>query len=172
MQKRANSRVSASFRRKASGAQTTLLVIQQSATTPFQIAWRGPFTSSETNRLHAAAFNSRVFSDEEWDWVAQVDGHSFGWVTARAGADADLVGFCNVISDGVAHAWLQDVIVDPARQRTGIGKAMVDAAIDRAREAGHEWIHVDFDDDVADFYYRTCGFTRTNGGLRYLPAER
>ncbi len=33
-------------------------------------------------------------------------------------------------------------------------------------------MHVDFDDDVADFYYRTCGFTPTNGGLCYLPDER
>ena len=141
----------------------------ESEPAPSQIAWSGPFTSTETNRLHAAAFNARLCSDEEWDWVAQVEGHSFGWVTARV--DAELVGFCNVVSDGLTHAWLQDVIVDPARQRSGIGKAMVDLAIDRARAAGHEWLHVDFDDDVADFYYRTCGFTRTNGGLRYLPDE-
>ncbi len=43
---------------------------------------------------------------------------------------------------------------------------------EEAREAGHEWVHVDFDDDVADFHYRTCGFTPTNGGLCYLPDER
>ncbi len=63
-------------------------------------------------------------------------------------------------------------MVDPTRQRSGVGKAVVDLAIDEAREAGHEWMHVDFDDDVADFYYRTCGFTPTNGGLCYLPDER
>lgn len=172
MQKRASLRASASFRRGTSGLRTTLFIIKEFETTPPRITWRGPFTSSEANRLHAAAFNARLYSDEEWDWVTQVEGHSFGWVTARAGAGADLVGFCNVISDGVAHVWLQDVIVDPDRQRSGIGKAMVDLAIDRAREAGHEWMHVDFDDDVADFYYQTCGFTKTNGGLRYLPEAR
>ena len=128
-----------------------------------EIAWRGSFTSTEANRLHAAAFNARLFSNAEWDWESQVDNHSFGWVTARV--DGVLVGFCNVISDGLAHAWLQDVMVDPGRQRLGIGKAVVDAAIERAKSAGCEWMHVDFDDDVADFYYRTCGFTRTNGGL-------
>ncbi len=147
-------------------------MIKVTETTAPQLDWRGPFTSTEANHLHAAAFNARLRSDEEWDWVAQVEGHSFGWVTARAGTDADLVGFCNVISDGVAHAWLQDVIVAPARQRSGIGRAMVDLAIDRARQADHEWMHVDFDDDVADFYYRTCGFTKTNGGLHYLPESK
>ena len=131
--------------------------------------WRGSFTSTEVNRLHAAAFNARLWSDDEWDWVAQVEGHSFGWVTARL--DDELVGFCNVLTDGVAHTWLQDVIVDPARQRGGLGKAMIDLAIERAREAGCEWMHVDFDDDVADFYYRVCGFMKTNGGLFYLPVE-
>ena len=90
-------------------------------------------------------------------------------MTARLGSK--LVGFCNVISDGLTHAWLQDVMVDPTRQRSGVGKAVVDLAIDEAREAGHEWMHADFDDDVADFYYRTCRFTRTNGGLRYLPED-
>lgn len=110
-----------------------------------------------------------MYTAAEWDWVAQVEGHSFGWVTARLAADMELVGFCNVISDGLTHAWLQDVMVDPARQRSGIGKAVVDVAIERTRTAGYEWLHVDFDDDVADFYYRTCGFTKTNGGLRYLP---
>ncbi len=145
--------------------------MDESANKPARLDWRGPFTSAETNRLHAAAFNARLRTDEEWDWVAQVEGHSFGWVTARSGVADELVGFCNVISDGVAHVWLQDVIVDPARQRGGIGKAMIDMAILHSKEAGHEWMHVDFDDDVADFYYRTCGFTKTSGGLRYLPDD-
>ena len=136
-----------------------------------QLAWRGAFTSTETNRLHAAAFNARLRTDQEWDWVAQVEDHSFGWVTARSGGVGDLVGFCNVISDGLAHAWLQDVMVDPVRQRGGIGKAMIDVAVEQAREAGHEWMHVDFAEDTADFYYRVCGFTRTEAGLRYLPTE-
>lgn len=131
-----------------------------------EIGWRQPFTSTEANRLHAAAFNARLVSDDEWDWVTQVTEHSFGWVTARAGEE--LVGFANVISDGNAHAWLQDVMVLPDRQRTGIGVRLVDAADEACRRAGHEWLHVDFADDTADFYFRTCGFQPTKAGLRYL----
>ena len=135
--------------------------------TGIQIGWRQPFTSTEANRLHAEAFNARLVPDDEWDWVALVEGHSFGWATARA--DGELVGFANVITDGLVHAWLQDVMVSPGRQRQGIGRLMVLEVRSRVAEVGHEWLHVDFDDDAADFYYRGCGFQPTNAGLLHLP---
>ncbi len=136
--------------------------------TPVEIGWRRPFTSSEANRLHAEAFDTRVFDDDEWDWVALVESNSLGWVTARL--DGELVGFANVVTDGFVHAWLQDVMVHPTRQRTGIGIGLVNEVSARVRAAGCEWLHVDFDDDVADFYYRRCGFQPTNGGLLDLQS--
>jgi hypothetical protein len=39
--------------------------------------WRGVFSNPELNALHAEGFGSRVRDD---DWVAQVTGHSLGWV--------------------------------------------------------------------------------------------
>ena len=128
--------------------------------------WCGTFTSTEANALHAAAFNARLYSDEEWNWVELVRRHSLGWCTARSGRD--LIGFTNVIWDGLVHAWIQDVMVAPEHQKAGIGRRLVEMAAAHARDAGCEWLHADFDDDVADFYYRTCGFERTNGGLLYL----
>ena len=130
------------------------------------ITWRGEFANPEVNRLHAAAFNVRsetVMSDE---WWPQVNRWSLGWCTARLGRE--LVGFANVPWDGGTHAWLQDVIVAPDRQRLGIGRRMVDLAAAEASAAGCEWLHVDFADDVDDFYLRTCGFEPTQAGLRYL----
>ncbi len=79
-----------------------------------------------------------------------------------------LVGFADVITDRFAHAWLQDVMVAPDRQRSGIGLQLVNRAADEARRSNCEWLHVDFDDHVADFYYQHCGFTRTKAGLKYL----
>lgn len=128
-----------------------------------QIGWRQPFTSAEANRLHADAFDTRLFGDDEWDWVGQVEANSLGWVTARL--DGELVGFTNVISDGFVHAWIQDVMVAPRQQRSGVGRLLVAEAAARSRAAGCEWLHVDFDDDLRDFYYRTCGFEPTNAGL-------
>lgn len=125
--------------------------------------WRGTFTNDEVNLLHAAAFGTRVFTAEEWDWVALTARHSLGWVTAR---DAGrLVGFVNVVWDGLVHAWLQDTMVDPADRHRGIGRRIVAEAVTASRAAGCEWLHVDFDDELRPFYFGACGFTPTNAGL-------
>jgi len=79
--------------------------------------WRGAFTNQEVNALHAEAFNTRVFEESEWNWVELVHRHSLGWVVAREGAE--LVGFVNVLWDGLVHAWLQDTMV-AAKARAGV----------------------------------------------------
>jgi len=130
--------------------------------------WRGDFDDVEINALHAAAFETRVFSPEEWPWRAQVERHSLGWVTARNGDE--LVGFVNVAWDGLVHAWLQDTMVQPSHHHQGIGEQVVAHATEGARGAGCEWLHVDFDDHLRAFYFGRCGFTPTNAGLIALQA--
>jgi GNAT superfamily N-acetyltransferase len=125
--------------------------------------WRGAFTNQEVNELHADAFETRVFPESEWNWRDLVTKHSLGWVTARDG-DA-LIGFVNVLWDGLIHAWIQDVMVATHARRRGIGVGVVSVARDGARAAGCEWLHVDFDDDLRDFYYKACGFTPSNAGV-------
>ena len=125
--------------------------------------WRGGFTNDEVNRLHAEGFGHRVLDD---DWVAQVERHSLGWVTARDG-DA-LVGFVNVAWDGDVHAFILDTLTAASHARRGIGTELVGVATDNARKAGCEWLHVDFEDDLREFYFGSCGFTPTNAGLIQL----
>ena len=50
----------------------------------------------------------------------------------------------------------------------GIGTKLVVAARNGAKDAGCEWLHVDFDDDLRHFYFSACGFTPTNAGLIHL----
>ena len=126
-------------------------------------AWRGDFLSAETNALHADAFEHAVFDDEAWDWRAQVERHSLGWVTARDGTR--LVGFVNVAWDGQVHAFVLDTMVAEAARRRGIGKDLVAVAVTHARAAGCEWLHVDFEDHLREFYVEACGFVPTNAGL-------
>ena len=131
-----------------------------------ELSWRGEFTTREVNELHAEAFSTRVFDDTEWDWHRLVHRHSLGWVTARDGGR--LVGFVNVPWDGLVHAWIQDVMVGAGVRGQGVGTRLVSVAAQGAREAGCEWLHVDFDDDLAPFYLGACGFTPARAGLMRL----
>jgi GNAT superfamily N-acetyltransferase len=130
--------------------------------------WRGAFTNAEVNALHAEAFETRVFTDDEWDWVELTARHSLGWVTARDGEV--LVGFVNIVWDGLVHAWLLDTMVAASARRGGVGVGLVTAARAGAASAGCEWLHVDFDDHLRQFYFGACGFTPTNAGLIDLQA--
>jgi len=132
------------------------------------LEWRGPVENRALNELHAAAFGHPVSDD---DWAAQLERHSLGWVCARDDAGA-LVGFVNVAWDGGVHAFVLDTIVAPDATRQGLGTALVRLATERAREAGCEWLHVDFDDELRPFYFEACGFTETAAGLIDLTAAR
>jgi GNAT superfamily N-acetyltransferase len=125
--------------------------------------WRGPFDNVEVNDLHAEAFDTRVFAEPEWNWLDLVHEHSLGWVVARD--DDGLVGFVNVVWDGLVHAWIQDTMVATRARGQGIGTQLIVVARTGARDAGCEWLHVDFDDRLRSFYFDSCGFTPTTAGL-------
>jgi GNAT superfamily N-acetyltransferase len=126
--------------------------------------WRGDVTNEEMNALHAEAFETRVYSASEWNWLEQLQGHSLGWVVARDD-DGALAGFVNVVWDGLVHAWVQDTMVATSARHRGVGKDLVAHAGNGARAAGCEWLHVDFEDHLKPFYFDACGFTPTNAGL-------
>lgn len=130
--------------------------------------WRGPLTDDEMVDLVASYGGAPVPG-----WWDRIRPHSLGWVTARVG-DGAVVGFVNVISDGGDHAFLIDTKTRGAHQRSGVGTRVVGFAAEQAKAAGCEWLHVDFDDDLAAFYFGACGFEPTSAGLinlRSLPAD-
>jgi GNAT superfamily N-acetyltransferase len=130
---------------------------------PITFEWRGEFDNAEVNALHAEAFETRVYDESEWDWHELVHRHSLGWVVARDGTR--LVGFVNVPWDGLVHAWIQDTMVAVDARHRSVGTRLVAAAREQARRAGCEWLHVDFDDDLRDFYLDACGFTPVPAGV-------
>jgi GNAT superfamily N-acetyltransferase len=132
--------------------------------------WRGSFDSREVSALHAEAFGGQGGSGGAGDqgacprgWRAQVERHSLGWVCARDGGD--LAGFVNVAWDGGAHAFILDTMVAAGMRRRGIGAGLVALAIQEARRAGCEWLHVDFEEHLRPFYLGGCGFTPSAAGL-------
>jgi GNAT superfamily N-acetyltransferase len=128
--------------------------------------WRGAFTDAEVNALHGEAFESRASDGAGRNWTDLLDQHSLGWVVARDGGN--LVGFVNVIWDGLVHAWLQDTMVAQSARRHGIGRKLVTMARHRAHDAGCQWLHVDYGDHLTHFYEVICGFAPTSAGLMSL----
>jgi GNAT superfamily N-acetyltransferase len=128
--------------------------------------WRGEFDNAALNRLHAEGFEHPYL---DTDWHTQVHKHSLGWVCAIQ--DGELVGFVNVAWDGDCHAFILDTLVAAHARRRGIGTALVATAAEHAKEAGCEWLHVDFEDHLADFYFQACGFTPVHAGLIALAGQ-
>ena len=122
--------------------------------------WRALFDSHEVESLHAEGFGREPAT---YDWWMQVNHHSLGWVCAREAQV--LVGFVNVAWDGSTHAFLLDTVVRSSHQRQGAGRKLVAVATEKARAAGCEWLHVDFDEHLSAFYFVSCGFRSTPAGV-------
>jgi ribosomal protein S18 acetylase RimI-like enzyme len=125
--------------------------------------WRGALTDAELVEL-VVAHGGRA----QAGWWDRVRPHSLGWVTARR-ADGLLIGFVNVAWDGGDHAVLLDTKVRSEYQRRGIATEVVRVAVANSRDAGCEWLHVDFESRLAPFYFDACGFRSTAAGVIYLP---
>ena len=131
------------------------------------IEWRGGFTNTELESLHAEGFDHEPV--QGFDWQARLDNHSLGWVCARH--NGQLVGFVNVAWDGASHAFILDTVVARSHRHSGLGSELVAMASREAKAAGCEWLHVDFEDHLTRFYFDACGFKPTNAGLLRLRDE-
>ena len=112
----------------------------------------------------------RALMAEAWPDHARMDPevlerHSAGWV---CGYDGDrLIGFVNVAWDGATHFFLLDTTVAPTHQHRGIGTALVHHAVALAKARGGDWLHVDYEPHLTDFY-AAAGFTPTPAALLQL----
>lgn len=119
---------------------------------------------AELSSLHARAFGGSP-AGAVLPWRERLERHSLTWVGAFR--DGHLVGFVHAPWDGGAHAFLVDLAVDPAFQRQGIGQELVRHLREQVREAGCEWLHVDYEPHL-DAFYRACGFRPIAAGLLKL----
>jgi ribosomal protein S18 acetylase RimI-like enzyme len=128
------------------------------------LAWRGSLGDHELIELVLSHGGS-----PQRGWSDRIQAHSLGWVTARS-SDGTLVGFVNVAWDGSDHAFLLDPKTRGSFQHRGIGTRLVRLAVEQARAAGCEWLHVDFEPHLRSFYLDACGFTPTDAGVINLRA--
>jgi 2'-5' RNA ligase/predicted GNAT family acetyltransferase len=123
--------------------------------------------NDQLDRLYAAAWPNHR---SPWNFGPELV-HLLVFVGAFA--DEELVGFVKLAWDGTTHAFLLEPTVHPRLRHRGIGRTLVQHAVDVARERGLEWVHVDYEPQLHPFY-RACGFEPTPAGLIRLnrpPSE-
>ena len=123
----------------------------------YQIERDKPVATAEIEDLRCAVGWDRF--EDKYD---QILSNSYIHFTVH---DADrLIGFLNVISDGIGDAFLLDLMVAPDFQRRGIGKTLVKNAVMDLTDDGIRCIHVTFAPNLEGFY-RKCGFPIFSAGI-------
>jgi ribosomal protein S18 acetylase RimI-like enzyme len=103
------------------------------------------------------------------------------YLLAAADGDERPAAVCQLryrlsIWTGTDDGWLEDLFVSDRARRSGLGRALVGAALDRARERGCGRIELDVDDDnePAIALYEAMGFSLESKppGRNYLMGRR
>lgn len=102
------------------------------------------------------------------DWDGRVDkfekklGNTYFCVACFA--DDTLVGYVDVVSDGIDDAYIRDLVVHPDYQRRGIGSKLLDMIITRVRSDRIKTLNVVFEPRLKDFYEKS-NFAIMAGGI-------
>lgn len=119
-----------------------------------------------TNEALNALLTSAWDSDNQQDFT-KILSHCLAHICAYD--DEMLVGFVNVAWDGGGHAFILDTSVHNDYQRRGIATQLVKLATLAAQQAKVEWLHVDYELHLTEFYNK-CGFISTSAGLIKLQS--
>lgn len=74
----------------------------------------------------------------------------YTYFTARK--DGKLIGFIDILSDGIADSYLQDLVIHPDFQRKGIGSELVKTAIRFLQKNNIKCIQVTFNPEFEGFF--------------------
>ena len=111
----------------------------------------------------AASFK-RLYDTTGWGPVERgtefyADALRGSWATIAAHDGGQLVAFARVISDGRLHAFITEMIVDPAYQRQRLGERLLQKLVARCHEAGVTDIQLFCAAGKSGFYLKN-GFIR------------
>jgi GNAT superfamily N-acetyltransferase len=101
-------------------------------------------------------------------------GLAASWAAVSAYDGDRLVGFGRVLSDGVLHALIVEMIVEPAYQGRGIGRHVLEQLLDRCRAHGIRDIQLFCARGKAGFYERFGFVSRPDDapGMEWKPEGR
>jgi ribosomal protein S18 acetylase RimI-like enzyme len=117
-----------------------------------------PFELNELYRTH----NWQVESLEKLGRSVQ---NSWGLITARS-LDNKLIGFVQVISDGIRHAYILKMIVHPEFRNKGIGTQIMTELMELLRE--NELVPTLVATPGNDKFYEKFGFETESNGFKAM----
>ncbi len=115
-----------------------------------------------------AALRSAVGWDARIDKLNRVIGNTY--LTAACFDDKQLVGFIDVISDGVDDALVRNLLVHPDYQKQGIAMTLLQMIIKKIKEDHIKTVNVLFEPELTELY-RKAGFRIIGGGMIDNEAE-
>ena len=109
---------------------------------------------------------SQPATEEMREGVARIMAGGDGEYLLGAVGDGEPVGVAQLrfrwsVWASAEDCWLEDLFVRDDARRTGLGRALVEACCDRARERGCKRIELDTNEDnaAALALYQACGFS-------------
>jgi ribosomal protein S18 acetylase RimI-like enzyme len=135
-------------------------------------------TAADADELHAALQHlvpqlSRSNPPPSREAVGAMLGHDATTQFLARHDDGSIVGVATLATFPIptaVRAWIEDVIVDEASTNQGIGRRLVDAMIERARQLGARTVDLTSRPtrEAANHLYRTAGFAvRDTNVYRY-----
>lgn len=105
----------------------------------------------------------RLYSQVGWtayteNMAALKQGFQNSLLTLAAYENNELLGSVRVVGDGFTIVFVQDILVFPAKQRQGVGTALLKAVLERYANVRQIELTTDQTPETAAFY-RSLGFT-------------
>ena len=116
----------------------------------------------EVGAEEIAALRGMVGWDARKEKMEKIIGCTY--MTAACYDKDIMVGFVDVLSDGIDDALIRSLIVHPGYQRSGIGLELMKIVIERLKADHVKTINVLFEPELISFY-RKAGFRIVSGGL-------
>ncbi len=117
---------------------------------------------------NVAALRSAVGWDARIDKLNRIIGNTY--LTAACFDGRQLVGFVDVISDGVDDALVRNLLVHPGYQEQGIAMTLLQMIIKKIKEDHIKTVNVLFEPELTELY-RKAGFRIIGGGMIDNEAE-
>ena len=128
------------------------------------VAEVGPERAPELLELYAQAWWSRERNASDTERILRGSPVALGFEDVYTGR---LVAFARALTDGVAKAVVYDVIVDPSRRGSGLGRALMRRLLDHPLVADVSHVELYCLPELLPFYAE-LGYAEPSEGLRLL----